>query len=253
MVSTAHDLRRFPVLLFDLDGVITRTAALHARAWKALFDSFLRAWGREHDQSLAPFDIEDDYVRHVDGRRRYDGVEAFLRSRGIHLPWGAPSDAPDRRTICGLGNAKNLHFAQQLLRHGVEPFDDTVALLGAARGWGARMAVVSASENCRAILERAGLLECFAVAVTGIEAAKLGLEGKPAADTFVQAARLLDVPPARCAVFEDAIAGVQAGRAGGFGLVVGVDRGGARDGLLAAGAHLVCDDLRALIPRASAS
>jgi beta-phosphoglucomutase-like phosphatase (HAD superfamily) len=150
--------------------------------------------------------------------------------------------------VCALGNAKNRHFEQQLGRHRVEVFDDTVALIRAARSGGIATAIVSASENCRAILDRAGLRELFDVAVTGIEAADLGLAGKPAPDTFLKAAELLDVPPARAAVFEDAIAGVQAGRAGGFGLVVGVDRGGAAAALRDAGAHVVCADLTQLLP-----
>jgi trehalose 6-phosphate phosphatase len=241
------DATRFPALLFDLDGVITRTATVHATAWKQLFDEFLARWSAEHGEPFRPFEIATDYVRHVDGRRRYDGVDTFLRSRGIELEWGDPSDPPDKLTVCGLGNAKNRYFAQALEEHGVEVFDDTVALIRAGRDAGAGIAVVSASENCRAILQRAGLLELFDAAVTGVEAAELSLRGKPAPDTFLKAAELLSVAPGDAAVFEDAIAGVQAGRAGHFGLVVGVDRGGARDGLAAAGADIVCSDLTKLL------
>lgn len=241
------DATRFAALLFDLDGVITRTATVHAAAWKQLFDEFLERWAREHGEPFRPFDVATDYVRYVDGRRRYDGVASFLHSRAIELPSGDPSDDPDRLTVCGLGNAKNGYFAAALGRQGVEVFDDAVALIHAAREAGAKVAVVSASENCRAILVRAGLLEHFDAAVTGIEAAQLSLPGKPAPDTFVKAAELLGTDPRDAAVFEDAISGVQAGRAGGFGLVVGVDRGGAGEALAANGADIVCSDLRALI------
>jgi beta-phosphoglucomutase family hydrolase len=241
------ELSDFDALLFDLDGVVTRTATIHAAAWMQLFDEFLERRTRDRGIAYAPFEIPSDYVRHVDGRRRYDGVDAFLRSRGIELPWGSPSDPAGEGTVCALGNAKNRHFEQQLGRHPVEVFDDAVALIRAARAAGAATAIVSASENCCAILDRAGLRALFDVAVTGIEAAELGLAGKPAPDTFLKAAELLDVPPPRAVVFEDAIAGVQAGRAGGFGLVVGVDRGGAAAALRDAGAHVVCADLTQLL------
>ena len=241
------DLSQFKALLFDLDGVVTRTATIHAAAWKQLFDDFLERRARDERTGYASLEIATDYVRHVDGRQRYDGVDSFLRGRGIELPWGDPSDRPGTNTVCALGNAKNRHFNEQLERHTVEVFDDTVALIRTARTRGARIAIVSASENCRAILERAGLIELFDAEVTGIEAARLGLAGKPAPDTFLKAAELLNVPPRDAVVFEDAIAGVQAGRAGGFGLVVGVDRGGAGAALLAAGAHVVHTDLRQLL------
>jgi beta-phosphoglucomutase family hydrolase len=240
------DLSHFKALLFDLDGVVTRTATIHAAAWKQLFDDFLERRAHEQGTGYEPFDIAIDYVRYVDGRQRYDGVDGFLRARGIELPWGNPSDPPGVETVCALGNAKNLHLQQQLEWQPVDVFDDTVALIRHAGARGARIAIVSASENCRAILEHARLLELFDAVVTGIEAAKLGLAGKPAPDTFVKAAEMLDVPPSDAVVFEDAIAGVQAGRAGRFGLVVGVDRGGAGAALLAASAHVVHTDLRQL-------
>jgi alpha,alpha-trehalase len=244
------DLWHFEALLFDLDGVVTDTATIHAAAWKQLFDDFLERHARDQGGGFEPFAIETDYLRHVDGRRRYDGVAAFLRSRGIELPWGAPSDPPGTDTICALGNAKNRRFEEQLRRHAVEVFEDTVAVIRDGRARGVKTAIVSASENCRAILERAGLLGCFDAAVTGVEAAELGLRGKPAPDTFLRAAELLHIRPERAVVFEDAIAGVQAGRAGGFGLVVGVDRGGAAAALVDAGADVACADLRQLTPNA---
>jgi beta-phosphoglucomutase family hydrolase len=236
------DVTGYRALLFDLDGVITRTATVHAAAWKRLFDGFLGPRGR------APFDIATDYPRYVDGRPRYDAVASVLESRGIVLPMGSPSDPPGEDTVCALGNAKNRLFTEELQRHGVEVFDDTVALIRAARARGRRTAVVSASENCVDILRRAGLLELFDATVTGLDVARLRLRGKPAPDTFLLAAELLGVAPSDAAVFEDALSGVRAGRAGNFGLVVGVDRGGAGEALLRSGADIACSDLRQLGP-----
>ena len=247
-MSETPDLRQFEALLFDLDGVITRTATLHARAWKSMFDDFLERRAAERGEAFEPFDIGHDYLSYVDGRRRYDGVATFLTSRGIELPWGDPADEAGKPTVCGLGNAENHHFLDVLDQEGVEVYDDAVALLAAAAAdWRPRTAVVSASENCRRILARCGLLDRFDALVTGIEAAELELAGKPAPDTFLHAAALLGVEPGRAVVFEDAVSGVQAGAAGAFGLVVGVDRGGAREGLLAGGAQLVSADLRELV------
>jgi trehalose 6-phosphate phosphatase len=239
------DISGFEALLFDLDGVITRTAAIHAAAWKRLFDEFLERHARGLHIPFEPFETAD-YLASVDGRRRFDGVNCFLQSRGITLPWGTPADAPGEDSVCALGNAKNRLFADELRRQDVEVFDDTVALIRAARRRGVKTAVVSASENCLDILRRAGLLELFDATVTGLDAARLGLRGKPAPDSFLLAAQLLGVAPRAAVVFEDALSGVQAGRAGGFGLVVGVDRGNVGDALLRAGADIVCSDLRLL-------
>jgi beta-phosphoglucomutase family hydrolase len=243
----ASVLTRFRALLFDLDGVVTRTAAVHAAAWKVLFDEFLQSWASAHGEPFAPFTIEGDYVRYVDGRRRYDGVDTFLRSRGIELPWGAPTDGDDTATVCGLGNRKDRYFLTALDRDGVDVFDDAPALIDAATTAGTPMAVVSASENADEVLRRVGLLERFAVRVTGREATAWSLAGKPAPDTFLKAAELLGVRAADAVVLEDAISGVMAGRAGGFGLVVGVDRGGAAAALAANGADVVVSDLRDLL------
>lgn len=245
--STDGPLARHDALLFDLDGVITDTAAVHSRAWKELFDEFLHRWYDERGQAFRPFVIAEDYVQYVDGRRRYDGVASFLASRGIELPRGEPSDGPDEATVCGLGNRKDRHFLAALDERGVVVFADAVALLDAVRDLGKLLAVVSASENCDRILTRAGLLDRFDVRVTGREAAAWGLAGKPAPDTFLKAAELLGVAPGRAVVLEDAISGVQAGRAGGFGLVVGVDRGGAAEALAANGADIVVNDLTVLL------
>jgi trehalose 6-phosphate phosphatase len=242
-----NDISRYDALLFDLDGVITRTATLHAAAWMDLFDDFLSGRARERNEPFVPFDTASDYLLHVDGRRRYDGVDTFLRSRGIELPYGDPADPPEAVTICGLGNRKNAYFNQRLAQLGVEVFEDTVELITAARAHGRKVAVVSASENCEAILARAGLLGLFDTRVTGVEAAELNLAGKPAPDTYLKAAELLDTPPAAAVVFEDAISGIQAGRAGGFGLVVGVDRRGEPELLRTHGADLVSADLSTFV------
>jgi alpha,alpha-trehalase len=240
------DLSVLQALLFDLDGVITRTATLHAAAWKRLLDDFMERWEAQNNRQCAPFAQPEDYLRHIDGKRRYDGVDAFLRSRAIELPWGQPADSPATVTVCGVGNAKNRYFAELLTQRGLDVYDDAVALIHAARARGLKLAVVSASENCRAILTQVGLLDQFDTIVSGTEAAQLGLAGKPQPDTYLKASELLGVAPANADVLEDAISGIHAGRAGKFGLVVGVDRGTGAD-LTGAGAHIVCSDLSQLL------
>jgi beta-phosphoglucomutase family hydrolase len=238
---------RYEALLFDLDGVITKTAAVHAQAWKDLFDAFLQRWSAKTGAPQEPFSIAGDYVRYVDGRRRYDGVASFLESRGISLPMGDESDDASTDTVFGLGNAKNGYFLAELERNGVEVFPDALPLLDAAKAAGKGLAVVSASENARMILKRVQLDGYFTAWVTGVEAKALNLPGKPNPDTFLHAAQLLGAAPAQAVVLEDAIAGVRAGRAGNFGLVVGVDRGGEAEGLTEAGADVVTHDLRSLL------
>ena len=240
-------LHAYDALLFDLDGVITRTAAVHAEAWKALFDEFLERRSRERGEPVQPFDIERDYLAYIDGKRRYDGVASFLTSRRIELPWGDRTDGPEVLSVCGLGNRKDRYFMRLVEERGVEVFDDAVALLDGATEAGLAAAVVSASDHCDDILSRVGLLDRFAARVTGREATAWELRGKPAPDTFLKAAELVTVPPARAVVLEDAIAGVQAGRAGRFGLVVGVDRHDTGDALAANGADMVVTDLRQLL------
>jgi beta-phosphoglucomutase family hydrolase len=242
------DLSAFDAVLFDLDGVITRTAAVHATAWKALFDEFLTGWARENEQPFQAFDIDADYRRYVDGRRREDGIRTFLASRGIELADGGPDDPEDAGTVAGLGRRKDRWFNESLERYGVEPFPDGVELARRLSDRGTALAVVSASENCEHVLRRAGLLDLFPVRVTGVDAKELKLAGKPAPDTFLEGARRLGAAPDRAVVLEDAISGVQAGRAGGFGLVVGVDRVGEADALHEAGADLVVSDLTELVP-----
>jgi alpha,alpha-trehalase len=236
---------RLAAMIFDTDGVVTRTASVHAAAWKAMFDEFLRRRAETTGEPYVPFD-DEDYVRDVDGRSRYDGVAGFLASRDIRLPRGEPSDPPDRDTVCGLGNRKNDAFSARVREHGVEAFESTLVLARRLRGRGIRTAVVSASENCAAVLAAAGAAELFEVRVDGLDAAELGLVGKPDPALFLEAARRLGVEPGRAAVVEDALAGVEAGRRGGFGLVVGVDRTGHADALAAHGADVVVADLACL-------
>jgi trehalose 6-phosphate phosphatase len=233
-------------VIFDLDGVVTRTAELHAQAWKQLFDEYLEARARRHGEPFRPFDPASDYRRFVDGRPRYEGVVSFLRSRGIELPFGSPGDPEERETVCGLGNRKNRYFRAALARTGGDPYPTTLELISALRERGVRTAVVSSSRNCAAVIEAAGIGELFDAKVDGIDAAELGMPGKPEPALFLEAARRLGVDPAHAAVVEDAIAGVEAGRRGGFALVVGVDRGAQFDALTTAGADIVVADLAEL-------
>jgi alpha,alpha-trehalase len=246
--SRTLDAERFDGVLFDMDGVLTSTARLHAEAWKVTFDALLLRRARARGEAFRPFRLPEDYLRHVDGRARADGVRAFLHSRGIDLPEGESADAPDLGTVHGLATRKNDTFEEILAREGAEPFADALALLRALRERGLKAAVVSASRNAPRVLAAAGLEGRFDARVDGNEAARLRLSGKPSPDTFLEAARRLGAPPARLAVLEDAEAGVRAGRSGGFGLIVGVRREGPTESLEAAGADVVVRDLRALIP-----
>jgi alpha,alpha-trehalase len=241
-ISTAD----FDAVIFDLDGVVTRTASVHARAWKRAFDEYLERRAAREDVPFEPFVIETDYPRYVDGKPRYDGVRSFLASRGITLAYGDASDGPDEETVCGLGNRKNILYNELLDSGGVEVFEDTVQQIRKWREMGLKTAIVSSSKNCAAVLRAASLTDLFDVRVDGVVADRLQLIGKPAPDIFLKAAELLGVEPTRAALFEDAVAGVQAGRAGGFGWVVGVDRVGAEETLLANGADIVVSDLRQL-------
>lgn len=229
--------------LFDMDGVLTQTSALHRSAWKATFDPILAAAGQEEF-------TEREYAAHVDGRRRYDGVRAFLTSRGITLPEGSPSDPPGAETICGVGNRKNVAVTRGLATEGVQTFPGTVAYLKAVRGAGLATAVVTASANGQAVLEAAGLGGLLDGRIDGVIAAARNLPGKPAPDTFLAGAELLGVAPEHAVVIEDAIAGVQAGRDGGFGYVIGVDRLDQRAQLSRAGADVVVSDLAELMEQA---
>ena len=235
--------------LFDLDGVLTQTAKVHSRAWKEMFDGFLRDWYEERGEPFRAFDPGADYDAYVDGKPRLDGVRSFLASRGIELPAGTPSDPRDADTVHGLGLRKNDLVLQLIREHGVEPYEGSVRFVEQARDQGLRRAVVSSSTNCEDVLVAAGIDALFEVRVDGVVAEREGLAGKPAPDTFLAAARALEAEPEQCAVFEDAQAGVEAGRAGAFGWVVGVNRTGQADALRAKGADIVVDDLSELLER----
>jgi beta-phosphoglucomutase family hydrolase len=237
----------FDAVLFDLDGVLTSTAKIHSRCWKTMFDAFLSRRAAEEKEPFRPFDIETDYKLYVDGKPRYEGVRSFLASRNIALAEGTPADLPTANTVCGLGNRKDELVKAAIDRGEVEPYPGSVALVRRLRERGIRTAVVSSSNNCEQVLRAAGILDLFEARVDGLVASQLQLRGKPAPDTFLKAAVLLGVPPARAVVVEDAIAGVTAGRAGGFGLVVGVDREGGGDALRAHGADVVVTDLGELL------
>jgi beta-phosphoglucomutase family hydrolase len=231
--------------LFDLDGVLTKTATVHAAAWKEMFDDFLRARAAGTGEPFVPFDRHGDYDRYVDGKPRADGVRSFLSSRGINLPEGSRDDPPSAATINGLGNRKN-ELVLAKLAGGVEVYPGSVRYVEALRDAGLARAVVSSSANTRTVLEVTGLDKLFETVVDGVVADRENLAGKPAPDTFLAAARALGVAPGEAAVFEDALAGVEAGRAGKFGCVVGVDRVGQADDLRRHGADIVVTDLAEL-------
>ena len=233
--------------LFDLDGVLTQTAKVHAAGWKEMFDAFLLDRAHSSSERFRPFELPADYAAHVDGRLRQDGVRTFLASRGIALPGGSADDPPTMPSVHGLGNRKNDLVLELIRRDGVDVYESSVRFVEAVRSAGLARAVVSASRNCQAVLAAAGIEDLFDVRVDGEVAARQGLRGKPAPDMFIAAAAALDVEPGGAAVFEDAVAGVEAGRAGGFGWVVGVDRTGQGAALLAHGADVVVGDLGELL------
>ncbi|WP_226344205.1 HAD family hydrolase [Agilicoccus flavus] len=235
------DWIRYDAALFDLDGVLTPTALVHMAAWAETFDAFLAGRGQ-------PAYTEQDYYDHVDGRPRYEGVATFLASRGIELPYGDPSDPPEADTVCGIGNRKNVAVNEVLDRDGVDPYPGSLRLLDHLGDAGIRMAVVSSSANAPHVLKVSGIADRFEVVVDGAVAARDGLPGKPEPDTFLAAADRLGVAADRAVVLEDATSGVRAGKAGGFGLVVGVDRGAGPQALSAAGADVVVADLAELLP-----
>lgn len=235
------DWDRLDAVLLDLDGVLTPTADVHMRAWNTMFSAYFDQHG------ITPAYTDADYFAYVDGKPRYDGVRSALASRGVTLPDGDPGDPPGTETVCGLGNTKNAAFDAVLREDGVEAYPGSVAFLDALAERGVASAVVSSSKNARPVLAAAGLADRFEVVVDGVVAADEELAGKPAPETFERAAELLGVAVDRAAVVEDAVSGVAAGRAGGFGLVIGVDRGAGADTLLEAGADLVVTDLAELV------
>ena len=233
--------------LFDLDGVLTKTAKVHAAAWKEMFDSYLRERAERTGEPFVAFDPVADYETYVDGKPRADGVRSFLTSRGIEPPEGSPDDPPGAETVHGLGNRKNEILLTMIRRDGVEAYPGSVRYLRAVRDADLPRAVVSSSANCHDVLVAAGIDDLFDARIDGVVAAREHLRGKPAPDTFLAGARALGVKPAEAVVYEDALAGVEAGRAGGFGFVVGVDRLGQADALRAHGADIVVSDLAELL------
>ncbi|HEU5004010.1 MAG TPA: HAD-IA family hydrolase [Actinomycetota bacterium] len=233
----ALPLGRLDACIFDMDGVVTDTARTHFAAWKRMFDAFL--------EDAEPF-TKQDYLLYVDGKTRYEGAESFLQARGVSLPWGSPQDAPGTPTVCGLANRKDAYFIDQVRSAGVDRYESTVALLHRLRASGRKTAVVSASRNATEVLTAARVLDLFDAKVDGVDADTLGLASKPDPALFLEACRRLDLPPGRAAVFEDALAGVAAGRRGEFGFVVGLDRAGQAVALREAGADVVVPDIEQL-------
>lgn len=243
--NTALVLSRetFDGVIFDMDGVVTDTANLHGRSWKEMFDGFLEAYSKKSGQEQPSFDLDQDYRLHVDGKPRFDGVRDFLASRGIVLPEGGLGDAPGMESVHALGNWKNEVFHALLQDQGADAYPGTVALLRDLHAAGIKTAIISSSKNAVKILESAKVLDQFNAKVDGLDSLELGIPGKPAPDIFLQAAKALAVRPERAVVVEDAISGVQAGRDGGFGLVIGVDRIGNPEALRSNGADVVVRDL----------
>jgi len=243
--SVTRDL--YDAVLFDLDGVITDTASVHAACWKRVFDEYLKERAQRQGDTFRPFDLTEDYRRYVDGKPRVDGVRDFLASRDIHLPKGSQNDPPDAETICGIGNRKNALVNAVIEGEGIEAYEGTISFIRQLRERGFKIAVVTSSHNCEAVLESAGLDRFFQVLVDGNVIDDQHLSGKPAPDSFLMAANLLGVPADRAVVVEDAISGVQAGVNGHFGLVVGVARHGNTKELEQNGANLVVQDLDELV------
>lgn len=253
--KTVLSLDRFDAVIFDMDGVVTDTAGVHARCWKHAFDDVLCAQSRRTGEAVRRFD-DDDYLRYVDGKPRYDGVESFLSSRAITLERGSPSDSPGYDTVCALGNLKDREFERVTAEEGVAVFESTLAFLRLLRSGHIGTALISSSRHARALLATAGITDLFDTIVDGVDAEALDLPGKPDPAIFLTAARQLGVAVVRSIVVEDALAGVEAGHRGGFGLVIGIDRSSLADALRHHGADLVVPDLAALefrldLPRGS--
>lgn len=235
------DLTSYEGVLFDLDGVLTPTADVHMHAWRSMFTELFEAW------EITPAYTDDDYFTYLDGKKRYDGVASLLRSRDVEVAWGTPDDPPDADTVCGIGNRKNVVFERVLHADGIAPYPGSLALVERLRAAGVPIGVVSSSKNADQVLRAAGIRDLFPVLVDGVVAERDHLPSKPAPDMFALAARLLGVDAARSAAVEDAHSGVQSAASAGYGLVVGVDRGAGAEVLLRSGAHVVVDDLAALV------
>ena len=241
MTDALPDLSSYDAVLFDLDGVLTPTAEVHMHAWQTMFETLFADW------QITPPYTERDYFEYLDGKKRYDGVASLLRSRDVEVPWGDPSDDTSADTVCGIGNRKNVVFEGVLRSEGIAPYPGSLALLDQLAAIGTPVAVVSSSKNAQEVLTAAGIRDRFEVVMDGVIAERDHLASKPAPDVFVEGARMLGVDPARSAAVEDALSGVQSAAAGGFALVVGVDRGVGASVLHEAGAHVVVDDLAAFV------
>jgi alpha,alpha-trehalase len=237
------ELYSFDAVIFDLDGVITKTALVHAQAWKSIFDEYLRLREKRNHEPFREFTHNVDYLTYVDGKPRYEGVRSFLESRGIQIPSGQPSDRADKETVCGIGNKKNAEFLELLKKKGIEVYPSTIQFIKDLRKAGIRIGAISSSKSCRYILRSAGIENLFQTRVDGEVSLRLGLKGKPARDVFVTAAHNLGTVPARSVAVEDAISGVQAARNGGFGLVIGLARKNNQSGLIKNGADMVLSDI----------
>jgi beta-phosphoglucomutase family hydrolase len=233
----------YPAGIFDLDGVITQTARVHSAVWKEMFDGFLKQYGKNSHTTLKPFDLDQDYLQYVDGKPRYNGVSSFLASRHIDLPMGKEKDPAGWETVCALGNMKNKLYLQRLHQDGVDVYPSSVALIRSLKKMGLKTAVVSSSKNCEEVLQIAKLTDLFEVRVDGNVAEQHHLQGKPAPDTYLYAAQQLGIPPEHAVVFEDALSGVESGKRGHFGMVIGVNRQNQAEALKAHGANFVVDDL----------
>jgi HAD superfamily hydrolase (TIGR01509 family) len=242
-VGAVISTSRFDAVIFDLDGVVTQTSAVHAAAWKRLFDGFLEERADAAGSAFVPFDLESDYRLYVDGKPRYNGVQDFLTSRGIELPWGSPSDAPGNGSVCALGNRKDELFVAEVKEHGVKTYPTTIALIHALHEAGLEVGLMSSSRNTAMVLAATGTTGLFDQRVDGVVSDQLGLAGKPDPGAYLETARRLGVEPVRAVVVEDALSGVEAGRRGGFGLVIGVDRLDQAGALLEHGADVVVPDL----------
>jgi len=234
----------FDAVIFDMDGVITKTALTHAAAWKKMFDEYLLKREKEQGEKFVEFTHEGDYLPYVDGKPRYKGVASFLESRGIDIPFGDPADTPDMETVCGLGNRKNIAFNEVLEKEGAEVYPSTEALINELKAAGIKLGVASSSKNCKPVLERVNLLDVFDARVDGVVSAELNLHGKPEPDIFTTACDMVKKTYAKSIVVEDAVSGVQAGIKGNFGLTIGIARENNVKELKEAGAHIVVEDLK---------
>jgi beta-phosphoglucomutase family hydrolase len=245
MSLKSKDTLNFDAVIFDMDGVVTRTASVHSLAWKRMFDEYLHCREKEYNEPFREF-TRADYLSFVDGRPRYDGVDAFLKSRGIKIPFGGPEDKSGKETVCGLGNRKNELFNRIVAEQGVEVYESTIELIKELLDKGVKVGVATSSKNCAHILERARIINLFETRVDGTVSAKLGLKGKPEPDIFITACDNLGAEYRRAVIVEDAVSGVQAGSKGKFGLTIGVAREGNSRELLANGADVVVNDLSEL-------